>query len=86
VQIISGSIASSVLLRKIPAEAKIIYKDKKGILHGSFRISNDDHIRSSFECRFMIFKQGKIIIFRALRFLNGTLKNHLITSRLSFIN
>ena len=75
VQIISGSIASSVPLRKIPAEAKIIYKNnmtwgdaylfrsascpeqgKKGILHGSFRISNDDHIRRSFECRFMIFK------------------------------
>lgn len=75
VQIISGSVAASIPLKKIPAEAKIVYKEnidwgdaflfrsascpeqgKRGILHGSIRISNDKHIRRSFECRFMIFK------------------------------
>lgn len=73
VQIISGSIAASVPLRKIPAEAKIVYKDemkwgdayifrsatgpdKKAVLHGSIRITNENFIRRSYECRFLIFK------------------------------
>jgi hypothetical protein len=74
VQIISGSIAASVPLKKIPAEAKIAYLEnmkwgdaylfravngpgKPGVLHGSIRISNEKHIRRSFECRMLIFKK-----------------------------
>jgi hypothetical protein len=74
VEIITGSIAASVPLKTIPAEAEIAYMEdmkwgdaylfravngpkKKGVLHGSIRISNDKHIRRSFECRMMIFKK-----------------------------
>lgn len=75
VQIISGSIAASVPLKTIPAEATISYmenmkwgdayffravngpKNKKGVLHGSIKITKEKHIRRSFECRMMIFKK-----------------------------